>query len=525
MVPFIHNLKSLLSGAAREKFRHREATRAINERIFDTSIDLILVVDRTGNLIRVSPSSATILGYQPEEMTGRNATQFICPDDLQNTRDEMRLARRGRLTRNFDCRYMHKDGHAVPLVWTGVWSDPEQQHFFIGRDMTERNAQEERLRRAQRLEAIGQLTGGIAHDFNNLLAVVVGNLDMLSSRLERNSDCNQFVETAMQASLRGAELTQQLLAFARRQPLNAQTIDINDRVKSTIGLLRRTLGEQIKISTDLAPDLWLAHIDPAQFESALVNLAINARDAMRDGGQLIIETENREIDEYYARAHADLLPGNYVMVAVSDTGTGMSPETLAHAFEPFFTTKAPGEGTGLGLSMVYGFTKQSHGHIRIYSELGRGTTIRLYLPKAEGAAVWSPSPDNASAPVSRGGEVILVVEDNADVRKIVVSQLTELGYRSLEAENGEIALGIINGDTPVDLLLTDVVMPGAISGDELALTARKIRPDMKILLTSGFAKATLQEGPRAALLDNFLSKPYRKAELAAKLRDVLDAAD
>lgn len=403
--------------------------------------------------------------------------------------------------------------------------EPEQQHFFIGRDMSERNAQEERLRRAQRLEAIGQLTGGIAHDFNNLLAVVVGNLDMLASRFDKDSDCGEFIESAMQASLRGAELTQQLLAFARRQPLNAQTVDINDRVNSTIGLLRRTLGERIKITTTLSPGLWLAHIDPTQFESAFVNLAINARDAMRDGGQLIIETENREIDEYYARMHVDLIPGNYVMVAVSDTGTGMSPETVAHAFEPFFTTKAPGEGTGLGLSMVYGFAKQSHGHIRIYSELGRGTTIRLYLPKAEDSEARSPSPDNSSPPVSKGGEVILVVEDNADVRKIVVSQLSDLGYRSLEAENGEVALDIINSDTPVDLLLTDVVMPGTISGDELALTARQIRPGIKILLTSGFAKATLQDGPRAALLDNFLSKPYRKAELAAKLRDMLDVAD
>ena len=267
--------------------RELEAAHAANRRIFETSLDLILVVDPKGNLLRVSPSSMAILGYAPEDMAGRSATEFLYPEDLENTRNEMRLARRGRVMRNFDCRYLHKDGHIVPLSWTGVWSEPERQHYFIGRDMTERVAAEERQRRSQRLEAVGQLTGGIAHDFNNLLSVVIGNLELLDDCVKADADAAPLAAKALEAALRGAELTHRLLAFARRQPLDAKVVALNERVSATMDLLRRTLGEQIKIATALAPELWPTMIDPAQFESALVNLAINARDAMRgakDGG-------------------------------------------------------------------------------------------------------------------------------------------------------------------------------------------------------------------------------------------------
>jgi PAS domain S-box-containing protein len=505
--------------------RELEAAHGVNRRIFETSIDLILVVDSKGNFLRVSPSALAILGFRPEEMIGRNALDFLYPEDLDNTRNEMRLARRAGVMRNFDCRYVHKDGHVVPLSWTGVWSEPERQHFFIGRDMTERLAAEERHRRSQRLEAVGQLTGGLAHDFNNLLSVVIGNLDLLEDRLKDDAEAAPLAAKALQAALRGAELTRRLLAFARRQPLDAKVVTLNERVSATLDLLRRTLGEQIEISTTLAPDLWPTLVDPAQFESALVNLAINARDAMRGhegGGRLIIETSNQRLDEDYARDNVEVVPGDYAMVAVSDTGAGMAPDILARVFEPFFTTKAPGEGTGLGLSMVYGFIRQSQGHIKIYSELGVGTTVRLYLPRAHEAAAGLAAPEAAPAAVG-GVERILVVEDNPDVRRVVVAQLEGLGYRTIEADNADAALAVLQRGEAVDLLFTDIVMPGRLNGTELASAARALRPRLKVLLTSGFAKAALEPGPQSPDIKNLLSKPYRKAELAAKLREILDA--
>jgi nitrogen-specific signal transduction histidine kinase/CheY-like chemotaxis protein len=410
----------------------------------------------------------------------------------------------------------------VPLTWTGVWSEAEQQHFFIGRDMTERIAAEERHRRSQRLEAIGQLTGGIAHDFNNLLSVVIGNLDLLAERVGRDATSNELVQSALGASLRGAELTRQLLAFARRQPLEPKVVAINERVAATMELLHRTLGGEIAIATSLAPDLWPAFVDPTQFESALVNLAINARDAMPDGGRLTIETVNEQLDEVYAQTNSDAMPGEYVMVAVSDTGTGMTPEVLARAFEPFFTTKQPGRGTGLGLSMVYGFTRQSRGHIKIYSELGHGTTVRLYLPRASRAGGERGAGAAEVVLPARGGERILVVEDNGDVRRVVVLQLRDLGYRVSEAANGEAALKLIESGEPLDLLFTDVVMPGGMTGDELARRARIVRPGLKVLLTSGFARAAIEAADQSEDLRNLLSKPYRKVDLAARLRALLD---
>jgi PAS domain S-box-containing protein len=503
--------------------RAREAAREINQRLFETSLDLILVVDRRGNFIRVSPSAQAVIGYAPEEMVGRSAAEFLHPPDLEPTRAEMRLARRGRLMRNFECRYVHRNGGVVPLTWTGVWSEAEQQHFFIGRDMTERIAAEERHRRSQRLEAIGQLTGGIAHDFNNLLSVVIGNLDLLAERAGRDPGAAELVQSALAASLRGAELTRQLLAFARRQPLEPKVIALNQSVAATMELLRRTLGEQIEVATATTADLWPAFVDPAQFEAALVNLAINARDAMPEGGRLTIETANQPLDDAYARANADAIPGDYVMVAVSDTGAGMAPDVLARAFEPFFTTKQPGRGTGLGLSMVYGFTRQSRGHVKIYSEVGHGTTVRLYLPRAARADdKAAASPPEAPQP-ARGGERILVVEDNPDVRRVVVLQLRDLGYHIIEAANGEAALAVIEGAEPIDLLFSDVVMPGGMTGDELARRARLARPGLKVLLTSGFARAAMPAAAQSEDLRGLLSKPYRKVDLAARLRTLLDA--
>lgn len=505
--------------------KEADGEAALDRRIFETSLDLILVVSRQGDFIRVSPSARDILGYAPEDMVGRNGVDFVHPADLQATREEMRVGRRGRAVRRFDCRYVHRNGTVVPIAWAGVWSEPEQQHFFIGRDMTEREASEARLRRAQRLEAVGQLTGGIAHDFNNLLGVIIGSLDLLaeSSGLERGG--RELVEVALAAALRGSELTRQLLAFARRQSLDPEIFDLNDRVAQTLALLNRTLGERIVVSTVLAANLKPAFADPSQFESALVNLAINARDAMPEGGRLIIETAGKQLDEDYARTNGDVVPGDYVMLAVTDTGTGMAPEVLARAFEPFFTTKETGQGSGMGLSMIYGYARQSRGHVKIYSEPGRGTTVRLYLPVAAGEAGQGASASataEAAAAAAPGGERILVVEDDPGVRTVAMMQLRSLGYHVLEAENADAALRVLGSGQPINLLFSDVVMPGDMTGDELARVAQVLRPTLKVLLTSGFASGATQSGPRSGDFRNLLSKPYRLVDLARRVRETLD---
>ncbi|HEX4111285.1 MAG TPA: ATP-binding protein [Stellaceae bacterium] len=492
---------------------------ALNQRIFDTSLDLILVCDKRGTLTRVSPSAKAILGYEPAEMSGHTAREFLYPEDLDNTREEMRKARGGGEIRNFSCRYVHRDGRVVPLVWTGVWSEPEQRHFFIGRDVTERLAIEQRLRQAQRMEAIGQLTGGMAHDFNNILGVVIGSLDMLriGGRLSQEDD--ELVAGAIDAAVLGADLIKRLLAFARRQQLHPQRAEINALVVGIVTILERTLGEEIPIKLDLGGGIWPARVDSAQLEAGLVNLATNARDAMPKGGVLTIRTGNRELDADYASMHNDVNPGDYAMIEVSDTGTGIPPELMGRIFEPFFTTKDPGKGTGLGLSMVFGFVKQSGGHINVYSEASVGTTFRIYLPRDRGNLPNDDRP-RAVAPAVGGTETILVVEDNVAMRKVVLRQLTELGYRVLEAGAAAAALEVLAAER-VALLFSDVVMAGDVNGIELARLAMGRWPELKVLLTSGFPEARVA-GESMPVGLRLLSKPYRRAELARTLREILD---
>jgi PAS domain S-box-containing protein len=496
----------------------RERTRSINQRIFETSIDLILVADRQGVISRVSPSVEDILGYRPEELAGRNAGDLVHPDDLESTRRQMREGRRSGSTRRFDCRYLHKDGRLVTLAWTGVWAEPDQQHFFIGRDMTERLAAEERLRHSQRLEAIGQLTGGIAHDFNNLLAIVVGNLELTLDQPELVPEAAARARAAMHAAQRGAELTRQLLAFARQQPLEPAVADANALVGDIAGLLGRTLGQHVELAFTPGAELWPVYIDPANLESAIANLAVNARDAMPDGGRLLIETANAVLDDEYAAQNPGAVPGEYVSVTVSDTGCGMSSEVLSRAFEPFFTTKERGKGTGLGLSTVFGFVKQSGGHLKIYSEVGHGTSVRLYLPRSRRAASTAAADPAAAerAPLSRGRECVLVVEDNDAIRQVVLLQLARLGYRTLEAESARAAMALLEAGVEVDLLFTDVVLPGGISGHVLAREAARLRPALKVLYTSGFPGELLAGGGAV------LGKPYRLQNLAQRVRETLD---
>jgi len=375
------------------------------------------------------------------------------------------------------------------------------------------------LIQAQKLEAIGRLTGGVAHDFNNVLQIVGSNLQLMQGRLDAQPDAQRLLRAALDAVDRGAKLSSQLLAFARRQPLNPMPLNISHRVREMDDLLRRALGEDIEIETVLAAGLWTTMVDANQLENVILNLSINARDAMPAGGRLTIETGNAALDESYTAGTPDVAPGQYVMLAISDTGHGMPPEVAARAFEPFFTTKPEGKGTGLGLSMAYGFAKQSGGHIRIYSEPGAGTTIRLYLPRSHEKEVVPPRP--LTGPVTGGSETILVVEDDLGVQAAVVNTLQTLGYHVLRANDAQAALSILQSGVHVDLLFTDVVMPGPLRSPALAQRARQIIPGIAVLFTSGYTQNAVVHGGRLDPGVELLSKPYRQEDLARKIRHLL----
>ncbi|HEV8388206.1 MAG TPA: response regulator [Dongiaceae bacterium] len=396
----------------------------------------------------------------------------------------------------------------------------------IVEDVTESRATRRQLEHAQRMEAVGQLTGGLAHDFNNLLAVVIGNLDMLQDLPGQSASARESVDLALKASLGGATLIRQLLAFSRRQALSPKPFDLGALATSTRELLARTLGEHIEVEMRLAPDLWPALADATQVESAIANLAINARDAMPSGGRLTLETANKHLVARYAAANIDVQPGDYVMLAVSDTGTGIPPDVLNRVFEPFFTTKEQGKGSGLGLSMVYGFAKQSRGHVKIYSEVGHGTTVRLYLPRAAEQTAAAAPPAAAPTDSDKIDAAVLVVEDNIDVRRIVCRLLRDIGCTIIEASSGQAALDILHSGHKVDLMFSDVVMPGGMSGPELVQAARRLRPGIKTLLTTGFAEASLRNQAQFADMGEIITKPYRRQDLMRKIRSVLglDAA-
>jgi len=415
----------------------------------------------------------------------------------------------------------------VPRIWSAhdlalVTEVTERSWAHIERVRSEISIRDgaRQLVQAQKMEAIGTLTGGMAHDFNNLLAVIIGNVDLLNERLAGDAESTALADQALSAALRGADLTQRLLAFARRQPLQPQPIQPNDLVAGIVKLLGRTLGESIEISLDLDSGVSMVEADQVQLEASIVNLANNARDAMPKGGRLKIATANRHLDADYALMHPDVTPGDYALIEISDSGSGMSQETLGQVFEPFFTTKGDA-GTGLGLSMVFGFVKQSGGHINVYSEVGVGTTFRLYLPSAAPNAIAQEA-ISTSLPVSVSGrETVLAVEDKADLRNVVIRQLTQLGYRCLEAETGKAALAILETE-PVDLVFTDVIMPGGMSGYDLGRAAVARWPGIKILLTSGFPEEKLNGNGAPPWNMRLLIKPYRKDQLARVLREVLD---
>jgi signal transduction histidine kinase/CHASE3 domain sensor protein/FixJ family two-component response regulator len=392
-------------------------------------------------------------------------------------------------------------------------------------DITDRVRSEASVREAQRMQAMGQLTGGIAHDFNNLLAVVIGNLELSRPRLPADSPLLPRIERAIWAARRGAGLTQHLLAFARRQPLAPAPINLIATLPEMTSLLRRTLGEHIDVRVVEGAGLWPAMADAAQVESALLNLALNARDAMPNGGRLTIELANKVLDRDYARQHQEVTPGDYVMLAVSDTGTGMTPEVMARVFEPFFTTKPPGQGTGLGLAMVYGFAKQSNGHVKVYSEPGQGTTVRLYLPRAIGAVLPPPSRVGAPAELPRGSATVLLVEDEASVREVTGAILRELGYRVLEAGDGPEALRVFGENAAkVDLLLADVILPGGMKGSEVAQRLTEIAPGLRTLFISGYTENAIVHHGRLDDGVHLIGKPFSREALAMKVAEVLGTA-
>jgi signal transduction histidine kinase/CheY-like chemotaxis protein len=399
---------------------------------------------------------------------------------------------------------------------------PDNGFVLTITDMTKRAQAEAVLREAQKMQAIGQLTGGIAHDFNNLLTVILGNLELARIKLDPASPVVANIERSLWAAQRGGTLTSQLLAFARKQPLAPTAIDMSAHLPELVPLLKRTLGEHIDVRFVDSAGLWPAMADPAHLESAVLNLALNARDAMPDGGRLTIELANKVLDTQYARAHAEVAAGDYVMVAVSDTGHGMTQDVVARVFEPFFTTKTEGRGTGLGLAMVFGFVKQSGGHVKIYSESGEGTSVKIYLPRARGLASASVQRSGVPADLPRGSATILVVEDEAGVREIAIAILRSLGYRVLEAPDGNEGLLVFGAHAAeIDLLLTDVVLPGKVRGRELAERITAIRPDVRVLFMSGYTENSIVHHGRLDDGVHLLGKPFKREQLARKVAEVL----
>jgi two-component system cell cycle sensor histidine kinase/response regulator CckA len=493
--------------------------------LIENSSDAIAQVDAQGKILYASASTARVLGYAPEEFVGRDGFDVVHADDRQQAQDMLASLLHkpgGEIT--IEARARHVDGswRWVEGVVTNALDDPNIAAFVVNyRDTSERRRLEEQFLQSQKMEAVGRLAGGIAHDFNNLLTIINGYSALALETLEKGSTLHDDIEEINKAGVRAASLTNQLLSFSRRQVLEPRVFNLNAAVSDMDRMLRRLIGEDIDLVAVLDPALESVRVDRGQIEQAIMNLVVNSRQAMPSGGQLTIETANVDLDDAYARQHRGVAAGSYVMLAVSDTGMGMDEQTQARIFEPFFTTKKQGEGTGLGLSMVYGFVKQSGGHIWAYSEVGKGTTFKIYLPQATERAAEVIDRRQPANPV-RGSETVLVVEDEEAVRKLVDSILQKAGYTVVAALNGQEALHFCQDRTdPIHLLISDVVMP-QMSGRELANRLESLRPEMKVLFMSGYTdNAVVLHGVLDAETP-FLQKPFTPAGLANKVREVLD---
>jgi PAS domain S-box-containing protein len=495
--------------------------------IIDTALDAFVQIDETGKIIEWNPQAEAVFGWSRKEAIGQVLAEMIIPAESRE-RHETGLARflpageGAVLGKRLQLDAIRRDGTQIKIELALTGLRRRGAYVFNGfiRDITEKLATEARFRQAQKMEAVGQLTGGIAHDFNNMLTVIIGTAEILAEDVADKPQVAATVKMIEEAAQRGAELTERLLAFARKQPLQPQETDINALMTQSSKLLRRSLRENVTIETRLADDTWPALVDPGQLGTALLNLALNGRDAMPEGGKLTLETENVVIHDGGDRAHNDVPPGQYVTIAITDTGTGIPAAIRDQVFEPFFTTKGIGKGTGLGLSMVYGFVKQSGGYAKLISEVGQGTTVRLYLPRS-GGEIDKRANEQQLTMAQRGTETILLVEDDELVRRQVIAQVQALGYTTITAANAAEALALLDRGAVPDLLFTDIIMPGGVNGRQLAEEAVKRHPTMKVLYTSGYTENAMTHEGRLEAGVLLLKKPYRKADLARSLRMAL----
>jgi PAS domain S-box-containing protein len=517
----LHELNASLEQRVEERTQERD-------RIWQVSQDMLGVAGADGTWISVNPAWTKVLGWLPDEIRGKTSEWLEHPDDQRKMRDAVAGLALPEQSAEFESSFQTRQGEYRILSWTAI--NVDGLLYCVGRDITQQRRQqdaldkaEDALRQAQKMEAVGQLTGGLAHDFNNLLTGISGALELLQIRISqgRYKDVERYISTAQGAANRAAALTHRLLAFSRRQTLDPKATDVNRLIGSMTDLINNTLGPEVGTEMITAPDLWTTLVDPNQLENALLNLCINARDAMPDGGKLKIETTNRSLDGVEAFSF-EMRPGDYVCLSVADTGTGMTEEVVQRAFDPFYTTKPLGQGTGLGLSMIYGFAKQSGGQVRISSAVGHGTTIYLFLPRHSQQEKAADTPaDFSSAPRAGVGETVLVVDDEPSVRMLVTEVLAELGYTAIEAADGASALQVLRSDARIDLLVTDVGLPGGMNGRQLADFGRTARPALKILFITGYAeKAAMGVGG----LDKgmaILTKPFAMDGLAARIKELL----
>ncbi len=509
------------------------ARTADRNRLWQLSTDIMLVLRFDGTIAAVNPAWTAMLRWAQEELVGHSFVELVHPDDRDKTLEGAKHLAEGLTLLRFDNRCRHKDGSYRWIAWAAVPGDG----FInaVGRDFTAEKEQaealhhaEERLRQSQKMEAVGQLTGGLAHDFNNLLTGISGSLELLQRRVAqgRFNELERYVVATQSAAKRAAALTHRLLAFSRRQTLDPKPTDIYRLALDMVDMVRRTVGPEITVEVVGNVELWTALVDPNQLENALLNLCINARDAMPEGGLLTIETGNRYIDDRVARDR-ELPSGQYLSLCVSDTGTGMSPDVMARAFDPFFTTKPLGQGTGLGLSMIYGFAKQSGGQVRIHSKLGQGSTVCIYLPRHQGDAAAQGSevlPDAVDDPRAEQGETVLVVDDEPTVRMLVADVLSDLGYAAVEAADGATGLQILQSDSRIDLLITDIGLPGGMNGRQVADAARSLRPGLKVLFITGYAENAVLGSRHIDPGMQVLTKPFTMDTLGNRIRELIATA-
>ena len=519
-----------LNALLEERIHHRTAEL---DRLWALSEDMLARGNYRGTFSAVSPAWTRVLGHVEQQLLKRPQSDLIHPEDVAKVAAALHSMRQTRQPARFENRMLTADGSWKPIGWT-LFPEPDDIHFIaIGRDLSIERARQleleesqNQLRQAQKMEAVGQLTGGIAHDFNNLLQGIMGSLEMVQIRIRqgRTEGLERFIVGAMTSANRAAALTHRLLAFSRRQPLDPKPVEANPLVASMEDLLLRTLGENIELNLVLAPNHWLALCDANQLESAILNLAINARDAMPDGGRLTIETSNSYLKGQLISGASYVQPGHYVCISVTDTGVGMPQDVVERAFDPFFTTKPIGQGTGLGLSMIYGFARQSEGHVRIQSEVGKGTSIKLYLPRHDG----EPSHEDSTIGSSQGqlahhGEVVMVIDDEPVVRGLIVEVLHELGYQAIEAEDGAAGIALLKSAPRVDLLVTDIGLPG-LNGRQVADAARLHRPGLKVLFMTGYAESAAAAGGFLESGMSLMTKPFPMDIFAQRIRAIIEGA-